>query len=356
MSRRAIVAWVSLLGLTACNGGVALDDLPDELASAYCDTAASCLGALAERTGGAAACQDSFAAGFRDVQVATIQELVDAGRVTYAPAAAESCLSAVRALGCDVAIAAEPEACRTMFTGTVAEGEACSVSPECAGDAFCAGASCPDVVGTCTARKASGQSCAADDECQSALACEDGVCRTPASTSGGACGSSTGLECPVDELCVGQSDTTPGTCTPFTTVFHHALGETCDIQGTDLCTADLSCAVTGVSGTMPMASCVAPVASGASCNAAIPSMCPLDEYCTANPFMGTFEGTCEALPTEGQPCAQTLSGNECAPGLQCDLGMCEAPARDNGESCADDGDCVSSNCDGGTCAAPPLCM
>ncbi len=351
--RKTVVA-LSLLALAGCDsGGVPLEDLAAEATDAICDVAESCYGRLADRVEGGATCRANVGGGFENGVLPRWLAAVDAGTMTYDPALGSACIAAQRELGCDVFISASPQACRDMFTGTIAEGDACSVSEECVGDAYCAGSACPDVPGTCTPRKASGEACTSADECQLGLACENGVCRAPQSASGGTCGGSTGLGCPIDELCVAE-DGEPGTCTPLTTVFDGAIGEPCDLRAFDLCSPELSCVVTGVEGTTPVMECETIASSGGACNAGIPEVCPAGEYCDAQPLMGRFEGTCQPKPGEGEACAQTASGLACAQGLSCIGGTC-ARLEDNGGPCETGENCRSGYCDGGTCGTLPLC-
>lgn len=344
---------LSLLVLAACDGGVPLESVPSESARVLCDTIVSCLGPLADRIGsGSDVCRADVEATFENGVLPPLQEAIDAGTVIYDPSRAAACLEEQCALGCDLLIAPAPQSCRDAFEGTLAEGEPCSISEECAGDAYCANAACESGVrGTCTARKASGSACASGDECQAGLVCENAVCRTPSSRSGGSCGGTTGLGCPLDEVCVGASDDRPGTCTPRAEVFAAALGEPCDILAQELCTPDLSCAVTGVEAMAPVMTCVAIAEPGGSCFLAVPEMCPEGQYCDADLAMGRLEGTCQPRPGEGQPCA---GSSVCAEGLECIGGTCRA-LRDNGEACETGEECYSGLCDGGTCAPLPLC-
>lgn len=354
MTRRMLVG-VALFAIAACDGGVALESLPAEAAGAICGVVESCFGRLADRANGGEQCRTDVEADFENGFLATLQAAIDAGTVTYDPSLGATCIEEQRALGCSIFLVAPPQACRDMFTGTVAVGGACSISEECAGDAYCADADCTaDVPGTCTARKGTGTACESTDECQGGLVCENLVCRTPASTSGGACGGDSGLACPLDQICIGAMGSAPGTCTPITSVFAGARDEPCDIFEQELCTPDLSCAITGVEGTTPVMTCVALADAGGSCFLAVPDMCPLSEYCDADPTMGRLEGTCQPRPGAGQACAQTPAGVMCAVGLDCIDGTCRA-LQDNGGSCETGEECRSGICEGGTCAPYPIC-
>lgn len=360
---RELVVLVSLTAIAGCDGGtgggaVPIEDAPAELADVWCDAIETCVGPLAERTQGSAVCRDNVEATVANGTVPLWEAAIEAGTLTYDAALARACLDATRAQGCDLFIAAPPEACRDFLQGTIAIGGRCSTSEECEGDAFCDGAGCPDVPGTCAARLGSGSACESDDECQSGLLCEDGACRTPASTSGGSCGGGSGLECPIDELCIGADLETRGTCTPITEVFTRNLDEPCDPLEAELCSPELSCAITGGTAGALEASCKAIAPSGGSCFGASPDMCPRGEYCDALPQMGDLEGTCQTLPVEGEACGQSLFTRVCGEGLECvtigDVQTC-IRLKANGQACDSESECLSGVCTGGTCAAPVLC-
>jgi hypothetical protein len=348
--------------LSACTGGVALEDLPQQYAAAFCDPIGECT----EGAGGRGLffgleCEAFFAGTVRNTTVPGWTTVLERGTVGYDEGMAAACLDGVRGLGCDAFIGAPPPECDEIFTGTVEEGGPCSLSEECAGDAWCEGADCPGSPGTCTARKGSGAECGGDEECTTGLVCEGGTCGSPESRSGGACGAGSDLTCPLDEICVGaDAETmTPGTCTPRSEVQTGALGEPCDaLDRSALCQPDLRCALTGGGMAGLQFECVEPVSAGAPCHIASPSMCPEDQYCDAEPLMGVFEGTCVPLPTEGMACATSLDGS-CAAGLRCARdgegdGTC-VRVKDNGAACALDDECFSGRCVSGTCAAPELC-
>lgn len=349
-----------LLLCSGCTSGVQLAELPTELATAYCDTFDSCAGSFA-----AAAipgdCQSSFTGIFRATLLANSDDLLARGTVGYDEAQAATCLGEIQDLGCGLLIQATPPSCRQVLTGTIAIGETCSVSPECVGDTYCDSPSCPTSMGTCATRKANGAACDEDDECVDGLVCEDDSCGPPAGRSGGPCGGGTGAQCPLGELCIGESEgEIPGTCTTIDSIQTAALGERCVLQETAeespiFCQNGLHCAVTGVDGIMPSFECVEPTTSGGACFVAAPEMCPSGEYCNASPRMLMFEGTCTPLPTQGQPCAMVELGIRCAGNLVCAGEMgCVAP-QDNGGACTVTAECFSGNCDEGRCSGPPLC-
>ncbi|HJL17653.1 MAG TPA: hypothetical protein RMH99_18460 [Sandaracinaceae bacterium LLY-WYZ-13_1] len=357
--RRAALVLAST-GLAACNGGVAFEDLPTQYASTVCQPFADCAGETVARSSfGPGRCETFFEGSFRNGTMPQWMGALERGTTGYDEGAAAACLDAFADLGCDITIAASPPECQRIFVGTIEPGGACSLTEECAGDAYCDGASCPDSSGTCAARKENGAACDGDVECRAGLTCEDRTCAPPASRRDGPCGGPEGLNCPLDQICVGDTEESAGSCTPRSEVLTAAVGEVCEVEeGTALCQEGLSCALVGGGMTGLEWECKEGVGAGAPCNVAFPSMCPEDQYCDADPAMtGSFEGTCTALPTEGMACADSSEGS-CASGLTCVRGetasTCVRP-KDNGQPCSEGGECHSGLCEGGVCAAPELC-
>jgi hypothetical protein len=88
---------------------------------------------------------------------------VDDGRVAFAADRVDACLEATAR--CDHLVNSQPAdvACRRVFLGTKAAGEACSRDEECADDRRCViSDACP---GSCAARIAPGGACEADADC-----------------------------------------------------------------------------------------------------------------------------------------------------------------------------------------------
>jgi hypothetical protein len=170
--------------------------------------------------------------------------------------------------------------------------------------------------------------------------------------SGGLCGGDTELECPLDEVCRGESPTAPGNCVALSTRAMGALGDPCDPDDALFCAPDFVCEIDSfapLSGT-----CRSPVTTGAACNLSFPSACPAGQYCRLAP--ASASGTCTDLPREGQPCAEGTFGTpSCASGTLCaGDGVCRRPRR-LGEPCAPTDVCASGNCEGGVCADPVGC-
>src|SRR5436190_17712275 len=66
---------------------------------------------------------------------------VKAGRIHYDAAAARACIDALAAISCSALAAGNgpaPEACKQVFTGTVADGQPCVSDAECLTGGFCA--------------------------------------------------------------------------------------------------------------------------------------------------------------------------------------------------------------------------
>jgi hypothetical protein len=128
-----------------------------------------------------------------------------------------------------------------------------------------------------------------------------------------------------------------------------AIGDVCTPGGA-LCKEGLSCAYDGEQGF----NCQAAVAAGEPCHLALPTMCPIAQYCTAEDV--TTDGLCAALPIEGESC---VLGGECAGGHVClsagDNAVVCRRVRDLGQTCEVDAMCRSGRCAQGTCAATEVC-
>jgi hypothetical protein len=337
---------------------VPLADLPSYLAPEICAVYGECGGPVVAIVYGTGAdCEAQLEARFADDELGTIEDAIAAGSIAYHGELVGDCIAALEAAGCNLG---NPfETCEAIFEGLVPDGGACELNEECGASSYCAiSGACP---GACQARVASGSTCTDSAGCLPGLSCTGGTCRTPAG-EGAACGGTTGVSCSnIGLSCIGSSGTTPGVCTDLDTLFTGVAGEVCDAESQDFCNPDLSCAVDMVGATGPTFRCVARVAAGAACTAAVPDMCPADQYCSGLSVGGggapDLDGVCAALPTAGQPCTMPigLPFPRCASGLVCvgsgsGTGTCEVLGR-IGASCTSDQTCASSNCDGGSCAA-----
>lgn len=335
---------------------IPIEELPGEIAGVYCAEILPCLGPLEGLFLNGVDCEESFTAQFEDSEVLRWQAAIDAGTVVYHADKARACLDAFAGAGCDIPSTRTPPECEEALEGTVATGEDCNATIECAGVAYCKfETACP---GACAPLEAAGASCDQDDNCADGLSCQAGECAAPAG-EGDACGTADDPDCSLGLLCLGgdQQAGTPGTCQPVQDVLIGGEGDTCDpIGGGPLCEEGLSCILDSVTpGTFDLVFlCAQPVGSGEACKAGFPEQCPEGEMCDADPEQGRVEGTCVSLPDDGEPCANALLGAGCAPGLTCVGDQCTQIAR-IGEACAADDGCYSNTCDGDTCAEPSDC-
>jgi len=198
-----------------------------------------------------------------------------------------ACYAAVQAAACDANPFAAT-ACRTIFTGTLAQGAACHQSTQCAPALACTNIQQGSGCGTCQPRVAIGQTC------------------------GPAVGA-----CQPDALCIAAAQgATTGTCTLRTDVRKPA-GQACNTMTGPACEAFGDCNVTNATtgaGTCQLDTLLAP---GAACdldNAF--QACPITQQCkfTNNTV---FTGTCTNRPASGAACNLGLNEWLCEPGQFC---------------------------------------
>lgn len=361
-------AAVALAAAAACgdddgggDGGPAFEELPSLFAERICPELTSCFDRRTrDSLFGPDGCEGRVTAQLEDGDFAYVADAIEAGRVTYDASQIEPCLSQVEGIGCELATVRvlEHEACERAFAGSVELGDDCNVDAECVGVAFCKHeGACP---GTCSELLGPGEPCEEDDDCEDGLACPDeaGTCTALVEEPGDACGGGVAGSCRADLVCVGDDEVlgTAGTCKTYDELFSAELGEPCDFDAGELCEVGTSCVVESVAadGTTEIV-CAEPVGSGEDCKFGVPSPCPIDEYCDADIMAGVVDGTCTALPTAGERCAQVPGTPPCAPGLLCDVDdRCHARNR-LGQPCASDAGCASGNCVSGNCERPEQC-
>ncbi len=257
-----------------------------------------------------------------DPVLASLIAAVAAGRIVYDPLAAGACVDGQRApcrrseVGDDDAWRAS---CERVFVGTVAQGGACAIDPECADLAECI----PDP--GCT------------------FSCCPGSCGPPRVPFqpveiGGACSSS--VECVDEAYCEAGEPGPGGTCTARITE-----GGSCTDPSS--CAEGLFC----VGPSEESETCKRPPGEGQSC--AELSLCDrYDNFCDA-------DLTCRRRGRPGDPCVPISESSSCLDYAACVSGICAArPAV--AESCAEL-ECLGElDCDEtSTCAAPndpPPCV
>jgi len=243
-------------------------------------------------------------------------------------------------------------ACRSVFVGTLAEGEICHKDFECAVGG-CVGLG-PEPTGRCAVGTAAlGAACARATDCapvvDELVGCVVGAegerrCRrvidAPSVGEGAQCSpvvvdAVTAAIAPCGEgtFCVSGS---PSSCASVPA----RAGIRCDDLGLDACEAGLACTRAGCGPALNQ-----PLLGGAcdELSRDAPVMCDRARglYCRA--------GTCQFPPDEiGVPCAEGCGG-----GLTCGgVGVCVAPGE-IGAGCTFDGDCTSSFCN--RRGFPPVC-
>ncbi len=211
-----------------------------------------------------------------------VEEPVEAGRMTYDPAAAGDCLFAVGGILSDCSLGNDdwPVACDAFLVGAVAAGGYCESGSECVGGLEC-------YEDACTLMPVEGQPCLAGYDCADDHFCgDDTLCHAersagqPCPEGGEACG---------DDL---YCDSRSTTCQPWI----------------------------GISGTCDHATWA----------------CDDDLYCSPS------SGTCVPYPAAGQSCVD--SSGECADDLYCDAtGVCRHQLP-SGSPCTEDDECLSWDC------------
>jgi hypothetical protein len=333
----------SVLTLTGCPQGhatVALENLPAELAHAQCAAATRCgigLGIyetylLHEQI---TDCDAQLAAYLDASALGAIRSGIADGSIVYHADMAGACVDAYEDAACGGTSGA-PAACLGTFEGTVADGAPCSNPEQCSSTSTCDSSHlgmCPS--GVCVHVAQLGEACTTS--CGNGLRCASGTCAAPA-RAGEACNPSGGAECDGALACIPGSDPTHGTCG---TVELAGVGEPCG-RG---CEANLVC---GASGT-----CRAPRTDG-TCEVTYVGAgdCQAGEECATD--AGAREGSCEPLPSAGEPCTSVCArGSRCS-GTADGAHTCIAPLA-NGAACETSSQCLSDYCASGSCAAPPVC-
>lgn len=354
---RVYPGLAALLCLAGCGAGeVKIGEFFPEAEAAYCGWAARC-GAVAD----AASCRDAYhfdvlyplgllaSGGLIDESRFTVEYLLAAhqeGRISFDAQAAGRCLEHVAGRGC-----ARPEgfapsdeelagraSCAAIFTGTLADGDLCAASLECAGGGYCQQDTCEDgcCVGECVVPTvaARGESCSVDYLCGAGLGCvydegaQDYLC-SPLMGEGEPCGGELG--CAEGLVC----DWSLGLC-----VAQGAVGEVCTSFGGASC--------------LPGGVCVDPEFDGTGrCQALGDVGDPCDVECRDFDLL-CEGGVCVKAPPPGEPC--TPSGG-CSASSRCNFNtmICVADVGE-GEPCGSDAmgatvACAGDlQCDGGSLA------
>ena len=295
---------------------------------------------------------------------------VAAGRVQYDPAAVDDCIQQLPEDFCQAdALAQSVSACRALFTGDVAQGEACDWDVVCAPELICVGDRAGQCRGSCEPPGRQAAPCVDDGDCDEAYSCVDGGCNSRGTK---------GLSCRRDADCRDGHYCDAGQCAK-----QAASGEPCISGRSESCAGTALCVVgeegprcsPGVTlggkctGELPCApgtrcvngTCGVVAEPGASCNSN--AQCPFGRYCgegcVPRPSLGEscddesvgetraarciegicVDGTCQ-LGSEEVSCA-VEPGSPFAPCEgYCADGSC-APSKASGDTCSDDAECES---------------
>ncbi len=239
------------------------------------------------------------------------------------PSKLDECMDALKNSDCDVNLDAIP-ACRQIFTGTVANGQPCSLSAQCASGYCDLSNACP---GTCAPTKASGEECSSNEECDLGLICTDSdTCGQPPAkkNQGDACEYDDeckyGLYCLINDF---QNNT--GTCQPWL-----GEGDDCENDQTEMvCGPGLACSSeTGTCQTVTV------VGEGQACDET--HECNISQRLVCGP-----QETCIKLPAEGEACFYGY----CWTGYICgEDDVCHA-TKEIGEACTAHDECTTGQCD-----------
>lgn len=301
-----------------------------------------------------------------DVTCADEAAAVKDGRMTFTASQVSPCLADFAAIGCEAFDDFDAPSCAAVFTGKVADGEACYQTSECADASYCTSdvrQACP---GACALKKSAGASATADVECQdghyvygqqcAAFAAVNTSCAPvgasqqeqscvsgsycdaatltckPKLAVGSACTSS--AQCPRLRPCVG------GTCQALA-----GVGETCGYgSGQRFCALDLHCLTASI--TEP-GTCQPKQVAGGAC--LLDPDCKSDLYCEGENFstMPPTKGACTARQAVGASCSTNLP---CVQEAYCSATSVCAARKAAGQACSNSGECAQgTNCVGGVC-------
>jgi len=326
---------------------VDVSDVPQLLANAACAAREACIGEqlLTDSLSGET-CADITGSVFSARELSALADSVADGRIEFDRSRMAACIAAITAQSCDVQSQRRPAACEEAIKGKVALGADCVISEDCSGSSsFCeANSTCP---GTCKALLNSAAPCTASEQCANGLVCAtvSSVRQCVAPTMvGGDCGLDSTPLCKLGNTCTPNAGVNVNdTCKANSVVYGVQVGQTCNPPGT-MCEEGLACTNTP-SGLV----CAAIAARDGACFRAQPSQCPVGQYCNA---VTMTAGACVDLPEEGVTCLPMSRSQRCAANFAClGDGLCHIKGE-NGDSCDEDTECYSGNCDGTVCDPP----
>ncbi len=301
-------------------------------------------------------CEQLMREQFRKV-LEPLDQLVQSGTVTFRGDGLFQCVRAMSEGSCETFDVQDyEEACEDVFRGTLQIGDPCFRTEECR-NGYCASSEqCP---GICAQLSSEGETCAEGGErqCEAGLDCgPNDICfekdgNIVRGLSGQLCRGST---CAHGLTCLA---TDPRRCATYESVFRLDEGSSCGTLNagavTPQCAPELICGFSAESAASGQGRCTSVPALGAPCRVATVApraWCQAGSYCAGiAPDDGLYEGICELLPSEGEPCG-ALPGMPpiCGEGLVCIEALCK-PALENMAKCSADENCVSGRCKGRKC-------
>jgi len=320
------VALVSWLGVAGCASSIALEDLAEATADAWCDQLVRC-GVFESRD----QCDT-----LDGTLAPNLPAGVAGGTIDYDGEAAADCVDDIASMDCDPSHRDKrllPASCAPAFTGTLAEGDSCVVDEQCvSGVCVRGGCNMACCVGVCAepapARAAIGEECV-EVACVDSAWCSDGVC-VELSSEGTECEDN--AECEFGLACYSMSDATPTcrslpgegdacptdnvtpcdslrlSCNPATEICEELLyeGDDCVPEAARCSRAYLYC-------NPDTRTCSLYPELGEECPL---YLCSGEAYCDFN--WRTLTGTCEAFKADD---------DRCVLGFECESGYCTRDER-----------------------------
>jgi hypothetical protein len=336
-------------------GTLTPDDVAAVMARGSCGALERCMGADLLRDSLAGKdCVAFRTQAFKDRDFHWVAKSVEQKHIMFDGVRLAQCEKDLVALGCDVLSKRAPNSCKDALFGGAGLDQSCAIDQECAGATVCDKGMLETCPGSCAALQTSGLPCSASSQCESGLVCRASSCTKPL-VAGDACTARLGYgECSPGLVCQGTGANLK--CQTIASIYVGKLNDACD--GTNkLCATGLVCQSRSAMNTQGV--CVAPMSAGQTCRPAVPSQCPVDQYCkdardnvSTRAPAGT-DGRCADLPSDGAACDVNIG---CKPSVICssDDMKCHALKTD-GETCDESRECYGGLCQGSKCAPPLDC-
>jgi hypothetical protein len=296
-------------------------------------------------------CGDFVQKQFEDGTLAALEADLATGQVQYDGLKMAACIAELSDSQCDADLEQLFSTCDSAFVGQVPQGEPCRYNQVCQDEQVCVFSdACP---GQCAPAPAAGEACTQSTGCSDDLICHDQICKAPLN-QGSTCDDD-GVPCAAGLFCKTNLILGSSSCGTLNTN-PVGRGQTCDLNGGPFCTSGLSCVFQdSFIPRIPEFKCLEEVSADATCFAGAPDQCPDGYFCDGLNLDDLsnldIEGSCIALPNDGEACAESLVGEVCNRGLVCSNGLCTPRARISG-ACTSDAACYSDTCSNDICTRP----